>query len=161
MTPLIDCLLIGLGATLIMDLWGLLRHPLLGMPLPSYYLVGRWLGHMPRGQFRHRAIAEAAPVPGETLIGWLAHYLIGVSFAALLLLVAGSKWLANPSLPPALAVGLVTVLAPFLLMQPAMGAGLAASRLPNPGPARLHSLITHGIFGLGLYLSALGLRLLN
>ncbi|TVP15729.1 DUF2938 domain-containing protein [Shewanella sp. KCT] len=161
MSPLIDCLLIGLGATLIMDLWGLLRHPLLGMPLPSYYLVGRWLGHMPKGQFRHQAITEAAPVPGETLIGWLAHYLIGVSFAALLILITGSKWLTSPSLTPALAVGLVTVLAPFLLMQPGMGAGIAASRLPNPGQARLHSLLTHGIFGLGLYLSALGLRLFH
>ena len=161
MSNLIDYFFIGLGATLIMDLWGLLRHPLLGMPLPSYYLVGRWLGHMPKGRFRHQAIAEATPVPGETLIGWLAHYLIGITFAALLLVITGPEWLESPNLAPTLTVGLVTVLAPFLLMQPCMGAGIAASRLPNPGMARLHSLITHGIFGLGLYLSALGLRLFH
>jgi Protein of unknown function (DUF2938) len=36
-------------------------------------------------------------------------------------------------------------------MQPGMGAGIAASRTPRPAVARLHSLVTHGIFGLGLY----------
>lgn len=41
--------------------------------------------------------------------------------------------------------------APFLLMQPGMGAGIAASRTPRPTIARLHSLLTHAIFGLGLY----------
>jgi DUF2938 family protein len=41
--------------------------------------------------------------------------------------------------------------APFLLMQPGMGAGIAASRTPRPVAARLQTLVTHGIFGLGLY----------
>jgi hypothetical protein len=43
------------------------------------------------------------------------------------------------------------VLFPFLVMQPAMGAGIAASRTRNPGAARLQSLVTHAVFGLGLY----------
>jgi hypothetical protein len=50
-----------------------------------------------------------------------------------------------------LIVGLGSVAAPFLLMQPGMGAGIAASRTPRPTAARLRSLVTHGIFGLGLY----------
>ena len=50
-------------------------------------------------------------------------------------------------------MGIGTVVAPFLLMQPCMGAGIAASRTPYPASVRLHSLITHGVFGLGLYLS--------
>ena len=36
-------------------------------------------------------------------------------------------------------------------MQPGMGAGIAASRTPRPAAARLHSLVTHAIFGIGLY----------
>ncbi|WP_447725801.1 DUF2938 family protein [Sphingomonas koreensis] len=44
-----------------------------------------------------------------------------------------------------------SVAAPFLLMQPPMGAGFAGSRTPHPAAARLHSLVTHAIFGLGLY----------
>jgi hypothetical protein len=48
-------------------------------------------------------------------------------------------------------VGIGSVVAPFLLMQPGMGAGIAASRTPKPGAARLNSLVTHAVFGLGLY----------
>lgn len=57
-------------------------------------------------------------------------------------------------LMPALLFGLVTVLMPFLLMQPALGLGIAAANSSNPAKARLHSLLTHLIFGLGLYLAA-------
>jgi len=57
-------------------------------------------------------------------------------------------------------VGAVTVAAPFLVMQPALGAGLAASRTPNPAAARLQSLVTHFMFGAGMFLSASALRLL-
>jgi hypothetical protein len=60
----------------------------------------------------------------------------------------------QPTLAPALAVGLGTVVAPFLVMQPAMGAGVAAGRTPNPAAARLQSLVTHAVFGLGLYAGA-------
>ena len=63
--------------------------------------------------------------------------------------------LESPPLGPALAVGIGTAAAPFFLMQPGMGAGFAAGRTPRPNAARLQSLITHSVFGLGLYGSAL------
>lgn len=150
--------LAGAGATTTMDLWGLLRRRIFGIPLPDYGMVGRWLGHMPRGRFRHDRIAVAAPVAGERVVGWIAHYATGIAFAALLPATLGQAWLRAPTLPPALAVGVATVLAPFLLMQPGMGAGLAARRTPRPGAARLQSLLTHAVFGLGLYLAAVALR---
>ncbi|MNC95445.1 hypothetical protein D3C83_125650 [compost metagenome] len=53
-----------------------------------------------------------------------------------------------------MAFGLATVLVPYLVMQPAFGLGIAASRTKNPGAARLKSLMTHAIFGLGLFVSA-------
>jgi len=40
-------------------------------------------------------------------------------------------------------------------MQPAFGFGVAAAKLPNPNLARLRSLLTHTIYGLGLYLGAM------
>ncbi|MFM4824414.1 DUF2938 domain-containing protein [Aeromonas bivalvium] len=160
MNTLLAVLLIGVGATALMDLWGVARKPLLGMPLPSYAMMGRWLGHMPRGRFRHEAIGAANPIPGESLIGWSAHYLIGIAFAALLIAIQGQDWLLAPTPGPALALGLVTVAAPFLVMQPGMGAGIAASRTPNPASARVHSLINHAVFGLGLYLSGWALHAL-
>lgn len=154
MQGLTTIIITGTGATLVTDAWGLARRPLLGVPAPDYGLVGRWFGHMRHGRFHHAAIARAEPVTGERLIGWSAHYLIGIAFAALLVLLTGPGWLQAPTLAPALLFGLATVAAPFLLMQPGMGAGIAATRTPAPGKARLHSLITHAVFGLGLYLTA-------
>lgn len=144
----------GLGATLLMDGWTLLRRHLLGVPTLDYALVGRWVGHMPRGQFRHAAIAKAAPVTGERALGWAIHYLTGIVFAIALVALAGSSWLYQPTLLPALLLGVATVALPFLLMQPALGLGIAAAKTAKPAKARLHSLITHAIFGLGLYLTA-------
>jgi hypothetical protein len=155
MDLVVSTLATGIGATALIDLWSLLRASWLGVPAPDYGLVGRWLGHMPRGRFRHAAIKAAAPVAGEALLGWSAHYAIGIGYAALLPLLAGPGWFAQPRLLPALAVGVGTVLAPFLLMQPGMGAGYFASRTPRPWPARFHSLVMHALFGLGLYLSAI------
>ena len=142
------------------DLWGILRRCIFGVPLTNYGLVGRWLAYLLRGRFRHDPIAKTPPVPGENLIGWAAHYLIGIGFAAILLAICGLDWARHPTLGPALIVGVATVAAPFLLMQPGMGAGIAASRTPRPGAARLQSLVTHGIFGLGLYAAGWLTRLL-
>jgi hypothetical protein len=68
--------------------------------------------------------------------------------------VWGLEWVRHPTIGPALLVGIGTVLAPFLVLQPGMGAGVAASRTPRPVAARVQSLVTHTVFGLGLYASA-------
>ena len=144
-------LVIGLAATALMDLWAIVRKHLLGTPAPNYAMVGRWLGHMPSGRFHHRSIAAAPAVRGERLIGWVAHYLIGITFAVLLLGLWGMEWVQRPTLAPALVVGIGTVAMPFLVMQPGMGAGIAARLTPRPQAARILSLVTHAVFGLGLY----------
>jgi hypothetical protein len=151
MSYLACVLVMGVGATVLTDLWAIARQRAFNIPPPNYGLVGRWFAHMARGQFRHESIALSRPVPGERLIGWVAHYLVGLLFAALLLAVWGLAWVRQPMIGPALLVGIGTVLAPFLVMQPGMGAGVASSRTPRPAAARLQSLITHTIFGLGLY----------
>ena len=153
MNILMVTIVVGIGATAVMDVWGIARSSLFGIPAPNYGLVGRWIAYMPRGQFKHHSIAAAAPVNGERFIGWTAHYLIGVAFAAVLTGTGGLAWVERPTLAPALIVGIATVAAPFLLMQPGMGAGIAGSRTPRPAATRLQSLITHAIFGLGLYVS--------
>jgi hypothetical protein len=155
---LLCALLTGTGATLLMDLWTVARQRLLRIPAFDYALVGRWLAHMMRGKFRHQSIAAAAPMRGERAIGWTAHYATGIAFAALLLAIWGMDWARDPTLGPAMLVGIGSVVAPFFLMQPGMGAGIAASRTPRPAAARLQSLVTHTVFGLGLYVSARATR---
>jgi Protein of unknown function (DUF2938) len=147
--------LIGIGATIVMDLWTLVRKRVFGVASLDYRMLGRWIGNLPRGQFAHDNIGKAAPVRGELILGWCAHYAIGITFALLLLEFRGLDWARHPTLLPALIVGIGTVIAPFLILQPAMGAGIAASRTPHPNTARLRSVLTHTVFGIGLYLSAL------
>jgi hypothetical protein len=155
MDLLIRIALIGIGATIAMDLWTILLKRGFGARTLDYALVGRWLGHMPAGRFVHRSILTAAPIPGERLIGWTAHYAIGIAFAGLLVILFGEGWISRPSLGPALLVGIGTIVVPFFIMQPAFGFGVAASKAPRPWIARLQSLATHTVFGLGLFGSAL------
>ena len=154
-----NAVLIGAGATAFLDLVSAARARVFGTPKLDYALVGRWLAYLPRGRFFHDPISKSAPVRGERALGWIAHYATGVGFAGVLLLV-WPQWARNPALLPALIVGIGSVAAPFLLMQPGMGAGLFASRTPNPNAARLRSLITHTIFALGLYAAGWATRLI-
>lgn len=89
-TLVIDAVVIGVGATALMDLWALLQRRLLGIPSLDFAMVGRWLGHLRRGRLRHEGIGRSLPVAGERALGWTAHYVIGVVFAVLLLAVVGN-----------------------------------------------------------------------
>jgi Protein of unknown function (DUF2938) len=147
----VGAILIGLGATLAIDLWGLVLRRGFGIVSLNYCLLGRWLLHMPEGTLVHRSIAAARPKSYECPVGWSAHYLIGTVFGLTFVLIASAGWLERPTVLPALGFGVVTVAMPWLVMQPAFGLGIAASKAPKPAQARLKSLMTHTVFGLGLY----------
>ena len=146
-------ILIGIGATAVMDIWLILLRRV-GVPTLHFAFVGRWVGHLIRGTVRHRAISQAQPIPGELAWGWLAHYATGIAFAALLWATQGPEWAHSPTLLPALATGAITVLVPFCIIQPAMGAGFASSNTQAPLKNCLRSLANHTVFGMGLYLAA-------
>ena len=151
--------LIGAGATMVMDVWAaLLRR--FGVPSLNFAFLGRWLGHLPEGRWFHTRIAEAEPIRGELVIGWCAHYSIGITFAALLLAVFGLQWARSPTLLPALFIGIATVVAPLFILQPALGAGVASLKTPTPLFNTFKSLITHTVFGVGLFLAARATALL-
>ncbi len=151
---LISAILMGLGATLTFDLWGLLLKQAFKITPSNICLVGRWLRYMPAGTFRHSNIGATPPKSAECAVGWIAHYLIGITFASVFVAVAGPDWLQHPTLMPAIGFGVVTVLAPFFILQPSFGLGFAASKTSNPTQARLRSLMNHTAFGVGLYLFA-------
>ncbi|MDW5376231.1 DUF2938 domain-containing protein [Halomonas sp. HP20-15] len=146
---------IGVGATVFMDFWALLQKRLFGIPSLDYAMVGRWLGHIPNGRLHHDDPIGAAPsVTGENLIGWMAHYASGIVLAALLLAIWGLDWVQAPTLAPPLIMGLGSIVAPFFILQPALGAGIAARRTPSPNIARARSLIAHLSFSIGLFIAA-------
>lgn len=147
-------ILIGFGATAIMDIWLLLLKAL-GVPTLNFALIGRWAGHWRHGVWKHKAIATAPAMRGELALGWVVHYAVGIGYAGLAVALFGVEWMHSPNLLPAVAMGMATVAAPWLVMQPAMGAGIAASKTPAPGRNRIRSLVNHTVFGGGLFLSAL------
>ena len=153
METVIRTVLIGAGATLVMDLWAALLRQF-GIPSLNFAMLGRWIGHLPRGHFIHDSIVHAPPIHGELAIGWAAHYSIGIAFAGLLLALFGLEWAHAPTLWPALLIGLVTVAAPLFILQPALGLGIASLKTPAPSFNVLKSLVTHAVFGFGLYFAA-------
>jgi Protein of unknown function (DUF2938) len=52
---------IGIGATLLMDLWNLLLKRALGIPSLDYCLLGRWVRHLPGGHASPREHRGRAP----------------------------------------------------------------------------------------------------
>jgi hypothetical protein len=128
--------LMGITATVAIDLWVTFANRVLGWPRTHWGLVGRWIGHMPRGQFAHASIGSAPPVFHEPVVGWVFHYVVGCMYAALYVMF-----------------GLVTILSPWFLMQPALGLGLCASKAPRANLVRLQNLIIHCTFGTALFYS--------
>jgi len=56
-------ILIGVGATMVMDIWAILLRQF-GIPSLNFALLGRWIGHLPRGHWMHESMANATPVRG-------------------------------------------------------------------------------------------------
>ncbi|NQF22892.1 DUF2938 domain-containing protein, partial [Enterobacter hormaechei] len=99
----------GIGATLVMDLWSLCQKLILKIPPLNYALVGRWILWLPQGKFRHHTILSASQIRGENLTGWIFHYLTGIIFAFIPLLLNGRGWLHEPSLSTGVLTGLLTL----------------------------------------------------
>lgn len=154
-TLVLQIIVTGIGATLLMDGWSMCQKKLLRVPPLNYGLVGRWLLWLARGKVRHNTILSTPCIRGESFTGWALHYLTGILFAGIPFLLQGSSWLHEPLLLTGVLAGLLTLPAPWLIMQPALGFGIAASRTPRPWLARMLSLLTHLAYGLGLYGAAL------
>ncbi len=158
MTEAIDIIvaavLVGIGGTAILDLISFLMERFFGVPATDWRMVGRWLGHMPKGQFVQRDLKRAMPVPGKHALGWVFHYLIGAGYGLLLVAIWGTGWLESPRIVPPMILVLGLLVLPYFVMMPGMGIGIAASRTPKPNVARLKSVLGHSIFGCGMFLTA-------
>lgn len=142
---------VGVFATAAIDAWAIVRTRITGAAALDYALVGRWIANVARLRFAGARIAAAPAVRGERALGWIFHYATGIAFAAAMFALLGNDWARHPTLGAALGFGIATAAAPLFVMQPGMGLGIAASRTPDPRAARVRTLVTHALFGLGLY----------
>lgn len=149
---------LGVAATALLDIWALFLSKAFGIAPPNWAMVGRWVGHLPQGTFVHADIGKAAPITSELAIGWVFHYAVGIVFAAALLAIWGLGWAHAPTFIPALVVGYVTIGCGWFILQPGMGAGIAAVKRPNAMQIRALNILGHTVFALGLYGAALIVR---
>jgi len=136
----------------IIDLWALILKHGFKQQTTDWGMAGRWFANLPRGKFIHNTIAKTAPVNNERIIGWTVHYIIGVVYAWMYLVIVNKILATQPSLINAIIFGVVTVVAPWFIMQPGFGMGIMASSAPNPNIKRLMSLSVHFIFGVALFI---------
>lgn len=146
--------LVGIGGTVALDIWAVLLARFFGVPGVNWPMVGRWIGNMPSGRFAHENMAAARPVACETMIGWGAHYIIGIGYGLLVFAFWGVPWLEHPTLLPPLIVSWALLIAPYFIMMPGMGSGIAGSKTPRPAVTRFKSVVGHSVFGLGMYATA-------
>ncbi|WP_159718597.1 DUF2938 domain-containing protein [Geminicoccus flavidas] len=146
---------VGIGGTIVLDLYAFLLQRFFGVPATDWAMVGRWVGHMPRGRFIHQNIGKAAPVAGEHAVGWAVHYVIGIVYGLLLVGLWGAEWLRQPTFLPPMILALGLLVAPYFIMMPGMGLGVAGAKTPKPNMTRLKSVAGHSMFGLGMYGTAL------
>jgi hypothetical protein len=147
-------LLIGVPATIAMDVLGItaLKLGLIAFLPPR--LTGRWFGLMAQGQFVHSDIAQVPPISHEMGIAAPMHYAIGFTLGIVYLLVSSVLGLSHRSLITALGFGLCTNLLPWLLMFPSMGYGWFGTQGPPGTRLFVSSLVTHCFYGLGLWIAA-------
>ena len=148
----------GIVATLAIDLWQRLLNAIAGLPPANWGLIGRWVAWFPRGVFVHRPISATASVRGEIIIGWVFHYAVGIVYAALYLTLMSLGFGTEPTLVSAVTFGLVLLVAPWFVMQPALGLGFMASHTPKPAVIRAVNVSVHAVFGVGLWLGAVAWR---
>ena len=155
---LLKGVVIGIGATVLMDIWAVLLWKAFGQARPNWAPVGRWFWHLKNGAVFHDDIGKAEPYANELALGWIGHYAVGMLYGVVLALIVGETWFAAPTFLPAWILGIVTVGAGWFLLQPGLGIGVAASKLPNANTVRLLNLVSHTVFALGLYGTALFIR---
>ncbi|WLR94107.1 DUF2938 domain-containing protein [Shinella zoogloeoides] len=158
MDLLVKGVVIGIGATVLMDIWAVLLWKAFGQARPNWAPVGRWFWHLKNGTVFHDDIGKAEPYANELALGWIGHYAVGILYGVILALIVGSAWFAAPTFLPAWILGIVTVGAGWFLLQPGLGIGFAASKLPNANTVRVLNLVSHTVFALGLYGTALLIR---
>jgi hypothetical protein len=150
----IEILAVGVVATLATDVWQRVLQAIAGLPPANWGLVGRWIAWMPRGVLVHRPISATPPVRSEIAIGWVFHYVVGIAYAGLYLALMRMVPGSGPTLISALVFALTLLVAPWFVMQPALGLGFMASGAPKPAAVRTINASVHAVFGLGLYAGA-------
>tara|TARA_B110000438_G_C15569124_1_gene544594 strand:+ start:94 stop:576 length:483 start_codon:yes stop_codon:yes gene_type:complete len=142
----------GLIATFLFDLYQISLSYAYNINKPKWNLVGRYFIGITKKNYFIENIESEKEITNELIIGYIIHYLIGLIFGAIYLLINKLLYV-EPSIILALIIGFITVLGSWCIMMPlAYNMGFFASKKEEQKQIMVQNLIAHFIFGIGLYL---------
>jgi len=122
MNDILSIVVAGIFSCIILDVLGYLLK-LIGIPEPSWGIVGRWTYYMIRnGAFYNPKIIDMPKFKHEIFLGWIFHYYISLCWAVIYYFVFIILGL-NMSYFSGLIFGATTTLAPLLIFMPFTGQG--------------------------------------
>ncbi|QLG44742.1 DUF2938 family protein [Costertonia aggregata] len=141
--------LVGIGATFLTDLWAFLLR-LFDVKSNGLQIIGSWLST----NVLNVPDSATGVLANGWIIGWTAHYIVGITFAIIFLAIVKSQWFQKPTWSKALIYGIVTLVFPLFMVWPTLGFGVAFSKTPIQGTLIIKAIGLHLVYGLGLYLTA-------
>jgi Protein of unknown function (DUF2938) len=114
-------------------------------------LIGRWVGYLLRGKFKHSDILQTPRLRGELLLGFAAHYSIGIVLTLVYFGVLAVAH-ARPTALSAILYGTATTGLPWFVMFPSQGMGWLGRDAPGGAHLARASLFNHIMFGLAIAL---------
>lgn len=144
-------LIAGIVATVTLDLWQQVFRLAFGLPITNWGMIGRWVGHFKDGQFVHKDIGKAPPIPGENTLGWIVHYVVGIGYAVVYFALMWLVFRAPVDLVSALVFAALSVSVTWFVMEPILGAGVMAAHVPGRARVLAQDFTSHLSLGFGLY----------
>ena len=152
-------LIVGIGSTFALDLWGVITGKIGWMPGTHWPSVGRWLLGIPAGRLVLDGNDSRPNSVIEAVTGWLFHYLVGLIYAIMFPVFWGVDFISAPKVFPFILIGVViSTLAGLVILMPGMGGGFFARKLPNTGAMIIYILVAHAVFAATQYLLALAVN---
>ena len=118
-------------------------------------MVGHWVFRLNSGTVFHDYITVELAFSYENFMGWVFHYLVGLIYGVIFVVVIGEQWLSEPTFMPVWLYAIATISAGWFLLSPRLGLGMALANTENPFKGRFMGPLSHSIFGLGMWFGAL------
>jgi hypothetical protein len=157
MNLILMVLTVGIFGTVVMDILNLFFARIGIISKIEVNAIGRMAVGWTHGRFFYKHPSEMDEVAHEVLIGYIAHYSIGIGLAIPYIFGWDILIGGNPSLIYAIVYGIATTVASWFFVYPTMGLGAFGLKSPEGFRAAFSSLANHLFYGLGL---AIGIALI-
>jgi len=142
----------GLIATILFDIFNESLSYAYGVNKPKWNLLGRYFIGYKQKKYIRKFLEKEDEESNEFLWGYLIHYIIGIVFG-LFYVCLNLLFFDHPSLLIAYLFGFITVLGAWCYLMPfAYNLGFFASKSDQQFNILAQNLISHFIFGTGLFI---------